>query len=76
MSEKQLNVTEIPPSLKHSTIFKTFDELAPNESFVLFNDHDPVPLKFKFDADHGDAYGWEYLERGPSAWRVRITKTR
>ncbi|MBP6508809.1 MAG: DUF2249 domain-containing protein, partial [Opitutaceae bacterium] len=41
---------------------------------VLLNDHDPVPLYYQFTAEFPEAFAWEYLERGPEEFRVKITK--
>ncbi len=72
---EELHVTELPPPKKHPTIFESFDGLDSGESFVIVNDHDPVPLKYQFEAERGeDAFEWEYLEDGPDTWRVRLTK--
>ena len=74
--EEALHVTEIPPQKKHPTIFQTFDNLEAGGSFVLVNDHDPVPLKYQMQGERGeDAFEWEYLEEGPEVWQVRLTKT-
>jgi uncharacterized protein (DUF2249 family) len=72
---RTLDVRVIPPREKHPTIFQTFDALQPGESFVLVNDHDPKPLRFQFEFEHAGEFSWEYLEQGPSRWRVAITKT-
>jgi len=70
-----LDVREIPPKDKHPTIFEWFDDLEPGESFTIVNDHDPVPLKYQFQAERGeDAFGWEYHDEGPEVWRVEISK--
>jgi uncharacterized protein (DUF2249 family) len=74
--ERTLDVRVIPPREKHPTIFETFGALAPGESFVLVNDHDPKPLGYQFQYEHPGEYGWEYLEEGPVVWRVRISKVR
>jgi uncharacterized protein (DUF2249 family) len=79
MSEKstgpmQLDVRVIPPREKHPTIFHTFDSLAPGESFILVNDHDPFPLRYQFEAERTGAFSWEYLEQGPQVWRVEIAR--
>lgn len=74
MTNPELDVTRIEPRFKHATIFQTFDGLDVGESFVLRNDHDPVPLRYQFQAERPDAFGWEYLEQGPATWRVRLTK--
>lgn len=76
MTEAQtLDVRVIPPRDKHPTIFRTFDALAPGESFVLLNDHDPKPLRYQFEAEHAGAFTWNYLESGPAIWRVEIGKS-
>ncbi len=72
--DKVLDVRPIPPRIKHSTIFSTFDSLEPGDSFVLVNDHDPVPLRYQFDFERAGQVNWEYLEQGPELWRVRIGK--
>jgi uncharacterized protein (DUF2249 family) len=70
----QLDVRVIPPREKHPTIFQTFDLLEPGQSFVLVNDHDPFPLRYQFEAERTGRYGWEYLEQGPTVWRVEISR--
>ncbi len=76
MSEpRTLDVRVIPPREKHPTIFNTFNALKPGESFILLNDHDPRPLRYQFEAEHAGQFGWEYLEQGPAAWRVKISRT-
>jgi quercetin dioxygenase-like cupin family protein len=40
----------------------------------LVNNHDPKHLQEEFEADHAGSYGWEYLEKGPTVWRIRISK--
>jgi uncharacterized protein (DUF2249 family) len=72
--ERVLDVRPIPPRIKHSTIFSTFDALAVGESFVLVNDHDPVPLRYQFEFEREGQLGWEYLEQGPELWRVRLSR--
>jgi uncharacterized protein (DUF2249 family) len=69
-----LDVRTIPPRDKHATIFRTFHALQPGEAFQLVNDHDPVPLRYQFEAEHAGAFGWEYVEQGPSVWRVEISR--
>ncbi len=74
-AERVLDVRPIPPREKHPAIFATFDALAPGESFVLVNDHDPVPLQYQFAAERPGTFAWSYRERGPSVWRVEIART-
>ncbi len=69
-----LDVTVIAPRERHPRIFKTFDGLRNGESFVLVNDHDPKPLYYSFLHEREGRFEWEYLEQGPSVWKVRIVK--
>jgi uncharacterized protein (DUF2249 family) len=69
-----LDVREMPPRVRHPKIFETFDALAPGRSFLLINDHDPKPLFYQFQFERAGTFGWRYLEEGPEAWRVEITK--
>ncbi|WP_420152122.1 iron-sulfur cluster repair di-iron protein [Siphonobacter sp.] len=68
-----LDVRVLDPRLKHPTIFATFDALAEGESFILANDHDPLPLHHQF-SDHRPGCFWTYLETGPEVWQVQLTK--
>ena len=69
-----LNVTKLAPAVKHSTIFERLAQLQEGENLIIDNDHDPAPLRYHLEAEHGDAYGWEYLEQGPDSWKVKITR--
>ncbi|MGZ6143440.1 MAG: DUF2249 domain-containing protein [Myxococcales bacterium] len=69
-----LDVRVIPPPQKHPTILNTFEALKPGQSFTLVNDHDPKPLYYQFNAEFPGKFEWEYVERGPAVWRVRIGK--
>lgn len=74
-SPAELDVRPIPPRDKHTTIFAVFGALEPGESFILVNDHDPMPLRYQFQFEHEGQFGWEYLEKGPEVWRVEISRT-
>lgn len=71
--ENILVVPELPPHLKHATIFERFDALKSGETLVIINDHDPKPLFYQLKATRGDSFSWEYLENGPDAWKIKIT---
>lgn len=77
MSEAKttLDVRNIPTRDRHGLIFQTFEGLAPGESFILVNDHDPKPLYYQFQAERTGQFGWDYLESGPEVWRVQIERT-
>lgn len=71
-SAPNLDVRDEPPARRHTLIFDTYEALAAGEAFVLVNDHDPKPLRYQFEAEHTGQFEWEYLEEGPTIWRVRI----
>ena len=71
---KVMDVRPIPCSIKHGLILQTWFNLPVGDYFVLLNDHDPVPLRYQFQAEFPDAFTWDYLERGPEDFRVKITK--
>lgn len=70
------DVRLIPGRVKHAQIFQRWINLPVGRYFVLLNDHDPVPLYYQFSAEFPDAFTWDYLERGPEEFRVKITKLR
>jgi len=69
-----VDVRTIVPRERHPLIFGTFDALAPGEALLLINDHDPKPLFYQFQAEAKGEFTWDYLERGPEVWQVRIGK--
>ena len=73
--ETLLDVRDLAPAGRHESIFAAYHALAPDQAFVLVNDHDPTPLRYQFEAEHAGAFTWEYLEAGPRVWRVRLGRT-
>jgi len=67
-----IDVRPVAPAQRHPLIFETFEGLAPGESFILVNDHDPKPLYYQFKFEREGQFTWDYLEHGPDVWRVRI----
>lgn len=73
-ADATIDVRTIPPRERHPLIFSTFRSLAVGQALELVNDHDPLPLYDHFRAQHPGGFGWDYLERGPSVFRVRISR--
>jgi len=73
-ADKVMDVRSIPCSIKHGMIIKQWLELPVGDHFILFNDHDPVPLRYQFAAQWPDAFTWEHLVNLPGEARVKITK--
>lgn len=71
----QLDVRSIDPSERHSRIFALYESLEGGEFFELVNDHDPRPLQQQFSQRYPGAFEWDYVESGPTVWRVRIGKS-
>lgn len=72
--QQELDVRPLRKPDKHPRIFATYDALPTGGSFVLVNDHDPQHLREEFEVDHPGSFAWEYLNREPRDWRIRITK--
>lgn len=71
---KTIDVREIQPINRHPLIFQTFDALDEGEAFELVNDHDPKPLYYQFLHERPNQFAWDYLEQGPTTWRVEIRR--
>ena len=71
----RLDVRDMPPRERHSTIFATFENLVPDQAIDLVNDHDPKPLYYQFAAEHAGQFTWTYRQEGPEVWEVEIRKT-
>ena len=69
-------VPTVPREQRHATIFTRFDALAVGGAFEILNDHDPMPLYFQFDQLRAGQFTWDYLQRGPEEFLVRIGRTR
>ena len=70
----ELDVRVIPPREKHPTIFRTFDSLESGQALVIFNDHDPKPLRYQLLAERPESFDWTYEAEGPELWQVRISR--
>ncbi len=73
-SSEELDLRQIPPSQRHPLIFQKFDALAIGDSLRLINDHDPVPLSQQIDSMRQGQASWEYIQRGPEIFRIRIRR--
>ncbi len=70
-----LDVREMIPRERHSTIFARFDALNAGETLRLINDHDPKPLYYQLMAERPGMFAWEPEQQGPEVWVIRIRKT-
>lgn len=74
VTETLIDVRTMPPRERHPTIFTTWGALPEGGAILLVNDHDPLPLYYQFAVEFAGQFRWEYLERGPEIWKVRISR--
>ena len=72
--EREIDLCLLQRAERHPLVFDAFDDLAVGESIVIFNDHDPHPLRMQIEQLRAGEMGWEYVERGPVTFRVRVTR--
>lgn len=70
----ELDMRSMPPRERHPAILRHWAALGEGESLELVNDHDPLPLYYQWAHEQAGRFHWQYLERGPECWRVRLTK--
>jgi uncharacterized protein (DUF2249 family) len=70
----ELDVREIPHAIRHATVFGAFDAVPPGGSMLLVAPHDPIPLLHQLAERSGGRLAVGYEERGPDAWRLRLTR--
>jgi uncharacterized protein (DUF2249 family) len=51
MTERRLDLREIPPPKRHPKVFDAFEELEGGEALTLVNDHAPTPLYHQMNAE-------------------------
>ncbi|MGB6146174.1 MAG: DUF2249 domain-containing protein, partial [Mycolicibacter algericus] len=70
----ELDVREIPHAIRHATVFGAFDAVPAGGSMLLVAPHDPIPLLHQLAERSGGRLAVGYEERGPEAWRLRLTR--
>lgn len=70
----ELDVREIPHAIRHATVFGAFDAVPVGGSMLLVAPHDPIPLLHQLAERSGGRIAVGYEERGPEAWRLRLTR--
>lgn len=73
-ADNELDLRPLPRPERHPLVFAAFDRLSVGESFVLINDHDPQPLRMQIERMREDEMTWEYIERGPETFRIRVAR--
>ncbi|MFB6165712.1 MAG: DUF2249 domain-containing protein [Haloarculaceae archaeon] len=76
MSERQLDLREIPPPERHPKIFAAFEDLDSGEVLTLVNDHEPTPLfhQMAAEVDDFDAENYAVDRVGPREFVATLPK--
>jgi uncharacterized protein (DUF2249 family)/quercetin dioxygenase-like cupin family protein len=74
LNELPLDLRDIPHGERHRLVFVHLRGLALGEAFTIVNDHDPHPLRKQISGRFPGETAWDYLERGPKVFRVRISR--
>lgn len=69
-----LDVRPIPRSIRHATVIGALSAIRPGRSLDLVAPHDPQPLLRQIDGNEPDTWTVDYLEEGPEAWTLRLTR--
>ncbi|WP_418283143.1 DUF2249 domain-containing protein [Halorubrum sp. DTA98] len=71
-----LDVREIPPVDRHTTIHETFAGLDPGETLTIVNDHEPKPLYYEMAAevDAFDADNYRVEREGDERFVAKFPK--
>lgn len=72
----EFDVRPYPPTERHEMFYQAFADIKPGEAFEFTNDHDPKPLYYQMEAESKEPFRWEYLEKGPDVWKVRVVKVK
>lgn len=62
------------PPQRHATVFAAVEGLEPGATFVLINDHAPIPLLQRIEQNWPAHFEAEFLIDGPEVWQVAITR--
>lgn len=71
---EELDLRQVPRPERHPLVFAKLDALAVGESFILINDHDPVPLNIQIQNQRPGEVSWEYTGREPGLFRIQIKR--
>lgn len=73
--DHHLDVRPVAPKHRFEQIMGAYHALAPGETLELAVDHDPSCMYYTLEAEEGkECFAFDYLERGPETWRIRVTK--
>ena len=71
----ELDARAVPHAIRHATIFGALDSVPSGGGLVLVAPHDPLPLLAQVEDRYRGAFEFDYLQRGPEAWRIVFVRT-
>jgi uncharacterized protein (DUF2249 family) len=71
----ELDARAVPHAIRHATVFGALETVAPGGGLLLIAPHDPLPLLAQIDGRWPGVFDVSYVERGPEAWRLALTRT-
>ena len=69
----ELDARLIPHAIRHGAVFGALSAVTPGGALILVAPHDPIPLLAQIADRHGEAIAVEYVQRGPEAWKLKLT---
>jgi uncharacterized protein (DUF2249 family) len=72
-NEPELDVRDVPHAIRHATVLGALDAVPEGTAMILVAHHDPLPLLAQIEQRNPGVFAVEYLERGPEAWRLRLS---
>lgn len=72
----ELDVRAVPHVIRHATVFGALSAITVGGSLVLVAPHNPLPLLRQIEEREDGAIEVTYLDEGPEAWRLRLTRAR
>jgi uncharacterized protein (DUF2249 family) len=70
----ELDLRSVTPFERLDLILQKWGTLKSGETLQITNDHDPQPLRSQFEAQYKTQYEWEYVQKGPKDWIVKIKR--
>lgn len=71
-----LDVRTVPHAIRHASVFGALGAITVGNSMDLIAPHDPKPLLAQINDREDGAIEVVYLQEGPEAWTLRLTRCR
>ncbi len=72
----RLRAYMVPPVVRHAFIFHLLRALPVGQPVEIWNDHDPVPIRYQLDAEQPGQFHYEPGESREGWWVATVTRVR